>query len=121
MTDLIGHIGTGITIAKNLAELSRQFDNAVLIRQISDLNLQLAQIQNEAAKMITELRALKEDAEEREKNPLRYTGAIYRDSDDLPFCPGCYDNLRKRIHLSPAFLPNSFNCPVCKSNFEDVG
>jgi len=119
LTGLIGAVNSTVTLAKGLYEISKEYDNSVLIRQISELNLQLAQVQNEAAKMMEELRDLKAEADEQEKNPLTYNSAVYIGKDNFPYCPACYDNQRKRIHVHK--LPNhsSFFCPVCRNSFAD--
>jgi hypothetical protein len=115
-------IGLTVSTAKSLFELAHTMNNAVLIKQVSDLTLQLAQTQNEAARMMTENRLLKAEQEEQEKNPLRYDGLVYRDTGDDPYCPACYDDRRKRIHL--ASFPHladgkaGFECPICHEWFE---
>ena len=121
MTDLIGLIGTGITIAKGLDEICKEYDNSVLVRQITALNIQLAQAHNEAAKTMRKLRRLNAEVSERKNNPLTYTGTIYRGKDGFPYCPACYDNRRKRIHLKINKFPvldGHLICPVCMNDFE---
>jgi hypothetical protein len=122
MSDLIALIGSSLTAAKGLFELALTANNAAMIKQVSDLTLQLAQTQNEVAQMLTELRLLKAEQEEQEKNPLRYDGLVYRDTGDYPYCPACYDSHRKRIHLSsfPHLVDGKtgFECPICHAWFE---
>jgi transposase-like protein len=118
MNDLLEHIGSGIAIAKGLLEISKEYNNATFIKQISDLTLQLAQVQNEAAKMMTELQTLRAEADEREKNPIHYTGAVYRDTKNRPYCPACYDDKRKQIHLIDDG-DGCFRCPICQNHFDE--
>ncbi|MDR0722756.1 MAG: hypothetical protein LBF75_08230 [Treponema sp.] len=121
MPDLITLIGSSLTVTKNLVELAHTLNNSALIKQLSDLTLQLAQSQNEAARMMTELRLLKTEQEEREKNPIRYDGLVYRDIEDHPYCPACYDDRRKRIHLTSFPMVDrktGFECPICHAEFE---
>jgi len=118
MTELVGHIGGVITIAKGLLETSRAYNDAAFMKQISDLTIQLAILQTEAAQMMTELQTLRFEAEEQEKNPLRYTGVVYRDTEDHPYCPACYDSKRKRIHI-PKTGTFIIACPVCKTGFNE--
>jgi 2-oxo-4-hydroxy-4-carboxy--5-ureidoimidazoline (OHCU) decarboxylase len=116
MTDLIGLIGTTITLTKGLLEIDSEYNKAEYIKKISDLTIQLAQAQTEAAQMMTELRNLKAEEEERENHPLTYTGEVYRDRENVPYCPACYDNLKKRIHLKK-FDTNRLQCPVCEVRY----
>ena len=122
MTELVGAIGASITMAKGLYEICKEYDNSILLRQLSDLNLQLAQTQTEAAQMMDELRNLRADAEEQANNPLEYTGIVYQGKDGFPYCPACYDDRRKRIHLKDDSNPDTgytlYICPVCKEKFE---
>jgi hypothetical protein len=47
---------------------------------------------------------------------------VYRDTGDYPYCPACYDDRRKRIHLTSfPHLANGrtgFECSVCHEWFE---
>jgi len=119
MTDLIGLIGSGITMTKGIFEVAREYNNANLIKQISDLTIQLAQAQTEAAEMMTELRNLKAELEERDNNPLEYSSTIYFDSNGELFCPACYDDRKKRIHLKVIEQTGGvyYRCPICHNNF----
>jgi hypothetical protein len=59
---------------------------------------------------------------EEHNNPLHFTGAIYRDTKNFTYCPACYDNQKKRIHLKKnAGLEGSFSCPICDNEFEADG
>ena len=122
MTDLLGHIGNTVTIAKGLYEICKEYENAKLIKQISDLTLEIAQVQNEVAEMMAELRSLKAEKEEQETNPINYDGIVYRDKDNQIYCPACYDNQRKRIHLKPPYWTVSKTylsiCPICDNKFD---
>jgi hypothetical protein len=116
MQDLIGLIGATITLAKGIQEISQNINNAALFKQISDLYFQLAQVQTEAAEMTAEIRNLKADIEERDNNPLRYSGFVYLDNKGDSFCPACYDDRKKRIHLK-ILRQGDYRCPVCNTYF----
>ena len=116
MTDLIGLIGTSVTIAKGLLEIDKQYNDSVFKRQFSELNYQLALAYEEGAKMVTEFRALKTEIEEQENNPLSYNGIAYRDRNNFLYCPACYDNSKKRIHLKKRGV--YLTCPICGNDYE---
>jgi len=119
MTDLVGHISSAITIAKAMSELSDKFDKAIFKNHIADLYLELAEVKTGAAQLMDELRELKAEVEEHKNNPLRWMGAVYRDNGNHPFCPACYDDRSKRIHLKSTYLDESFICPICRNEFEE--
>ena len=119
MTDLIGLIGTTVTLAKSLQEISQEYKNSVLVKQISDLNFQLSQVQNEASQLMNELRSLKAEIDEQDKNPLAYDGTVYKDNTNHALCPACYDDRRKRIHLIWHNHNRHYRCPVCDAVFFD--
>lgn len=122
MTDIIGNLNGSITLLKGIHEICKIYDNAILMKEISDLNMQLAQTQNEAAQMMTRLQTLETELEERQNNPLCFTGAVYFDNEKYPYCPACYDNNRKRIHLKATPKPNGyhvFHCPVCTAHYHE--
>ncbi|MCL2600632.1 MAG: hypothetical protein FWD88_05575 [Treponema sp.] len=122
MTDLIQHIGSAITMTGGLIEIFRKADNAQFIKHVSDLTVQLATVQNDVVRLMDENRELKAKIEEMETNPLQYDGYIYRDGHGHAFCPGCYDDKRKRIHLrktTAAFIDlyTVWGCPVCDKKY----
>ena len=123
MTDLLGHLGNALTISSALVDTLRKADNSVYIKEISEMNLQLAAAQNEAARLMKENQLLKDEVEEQKSNPLRYDGEVYRDKDGHAFCPGCYDGNRKRIHLKKTFwrfyvkASPVYLCPICDNKF----
>jgi len=122
MTDILGHIGSVITVAKAVSELSDRFEKSDLIEKIAELNIQLATAKNDNARLINENRELKANAERENIDPLHWTGSIYRNSADHPFCPACFDDRHKRIHLSTNAIPGcgeSFTCRVCRNHFDD--
>lgn len=58
-----------------------------------------------------------------EKNKLKHLRRIYWSSGDpLPFCPNCYDDSQKRIHLFPSLYNKDprkehYECHLCNHNF----
>jgi hypothetical protein len=97
-----------------------------LMRVIGELSLQVAEAQLKLAAVTSENSALKEEIGslnqeiEALKNPeiqlvFEY-GAYYLPDDSWPFCPGCYDQNRKRIRLISG-LGVGYLCPVCETKF----
>jgi len=64
-----------------------------------------------------ENQVLKEKIKEMKDNPLRYDGSMYRDNDNFPYCPACYDARDLRIHLNNSSNKICFHCPECNNNF----
>jgi len=119
MLDLVGHIGNAISTTGGLIDIFRKADNAAFIKQISDLNIQLAVAQNEAARLLNENRELKAEIDTDRSAPLRYDEVVYRDAENYGYCPACYDDRRKRIHLKEHPMnSNWFVCPICDNDYE---
>jgi hypothetical protein len=119
MPDLIESLSSK---ANAIAELAKRLGNPELMLEISDLKLQLADLKTSYANLLNEIRDLKAEMEEQQNNPLNYTGAVYMDMRNHPYCPACYDGGKKRIHLksSPTDRGSTyFTCPVCKEWFEE--
>jgi len=119
MTDLAEHLRNAMTLAKAIYELPDEFEKATLKMRIADLTFQLAEALTGEARLVNELRELKAEAEEHKSNPLHWNGIVYLDNGKHPFCPACYDDRRKRIHLKTIYSGESFTCPVCGNTFEE--
>jgi len=114
MANLLESIGSKVS---TIVELAKTLGNAELMLEIGELQMQLADLKIEHAALKDENRELKADAERDKDNPLRYDGSVYRDGDNHPFCPACYDDKRKRIHLSSS-QSQFLRCPVCRFGFD---
>ena len=122
MSDIISLISSGITMTKGLFDIACEANDAILIKQISDLTIQLAQTQNKATELLTEIHELKKEQEENKNNPLTYNGLVYQGEDGFFYCPACFDSNKKRIHLKKFDTPHNtpcFNCPICKEAYEE--
>ena len=84
-----------------------------------------AENQKRISALEAENQKLREAADEEIKNPLQYDGLVYRDKDNSPYCPACFDNSpndnKKRVHLNPPYETVSgktcYKCPVCHAHF----
>ncbi|WP_262016466.1 D52 family tumor protein [Serratia liquefaciens] len=62
---------------------------------------------------VTELRSLLVD-----KKSFKFeVGVYWNEGDDTPFCPQCYENSSKKIHLKKYDF-NSWFCSICGSSAE---
>lgn len=128
MHTVITSINNAITLAQRLREISKNIEDAEfkniladLSLEIADTKLSLAQVTEENAQLKSELTKLKHSRGE-SKSELIYKGfAYYSDSDDGPFCSGCYDTNKSKIRLSE--IPKDFSdlashkCPSCGQFF----
>jgi NADH pyrophosphatase NudC (nudix superfamily) len=120
MTELLTMTGTAISTIGSMLKLSNDIKNAELQRQIADLNMQIANIQNEAASLIKENGDLREKVEKYKndkEDPLTYNSedGYYYDKDTKnPYCPFCYESEKLRIHI----IKDHCQCPKCKEYFK---
>jgi hypothetical protein len=113
-----------VSKAKSIYELAKRFGNSELSLEISNLQMELADVRSAYAALENENRELKEKIRALEKcneePPVYKNGAYYSQSGDGPFCTACYDKDKKQIRLSKlkisAGLVNHI-CPVCKAPY----
>jgi len=118
--DLLAIISAIIRSVTSLTELTKDIKNVELHRQISEFNLQVANIQNETAILIRENGTLKSELENLKNdrlNPLTYNpedGLYYDNESKNPYCPNCYEGEKKeRRHLRV----DNKRCPKCNETF----
>ena len=124
MTDIIIGIANSLTMVKGMYEIAKQSNSSILIKQISDLNIQLSQIQDFANLMHNENRELKAQLQEDTDNPLSISQCgIYFDTNKNRYCAGCYDGpTRRRVHLTYQYAGQDYikySCPVCNTEYID--
>ena len=97
-----------------------------LMRIIGGLSLELAEIEIRLAEQIKENQQLKEviaELKEEASQPklIFKNGLYYAPEDDIPFCPSCFEERKKRIHLhelSNALNLPGYTCPICKNTLK---
>jgi endonuclease/exonuclease/phosphatase (EEP) superfamily protein YafD len=96
---LIPQLAAGVG---SIAGLIKDIKNPQLQRELANLNKQLAVAESHEADMIREITSLRADLLEEQENPLTFTGVVYYDTHNTPYCPGCYGESKhtKRIPLS---------------------
>lgn len=101
----IATIRTSIDIAKvikdsnnSLDEAERKLKIADLISSLADVKIELAEVQDLLRDKDSEIRDLKEKINEKES--LSFDGKFWwKEGDETPFCPICYESDKKLIHL----------------------
>jgi regulator of replication initiation timing len=123
MTELLTMTSAAVSTIGAMLKISNDIKNSELQRQIAELNMQIANIQNEAASLIKENGDLREKLDmykNEKKNPLVYNsedGLYYDDENDGPFCTRCYDKNKERIRV----IKNTLKCPECNAYFGYTG
>ncbi len=96
-----------------------------LMRIIGGLSLELAEIEIRLAEQIKENQQLKEviaelKAEASQPKLIFKNGLYYAPEDNIPFCPSCFEDKKKRIHLktfSNSLQLPGYRCPICENIF----
>ena len=78
--------------------------------QIIDLEMAAKEYQLKISELEDELRQLKAVPEKE----LVYDNGVYRDKDGKVYCPTCYDNDKKLIHMTKDILMYSYYCNKCE-------
>ncbi len=127
------HLKTSMDIAKLISDSTSSLDEAEtklklaeLISSLADLKMELADIKVDLIKKDEMIRDLNEKLIEKES--LSFDGILYwKEGDKIPFCPICFENDKKNIHLTynegyPGSVEYSaqepyHNCKVCDKIF----
>jgi len=132
----IGIIDKAVSITQKLSDNSPELDKATLKLELANLMVELASVKME----VISLQALVFDAEQKNKaleEKLKdnetfvfKSGVYWKDGDDTAFCPKCWENDGKKIHLharehqyaglGQSIEKPNWNCRVCKTTFERV-
>lgn len=104
---------------KEVADLVKKFNDI-------DLNRRILALENEVLDLSREKRRLEERTEELERT-LRLQQEIAFDEpycwltgDSIPFCPACWEDKHKAVHLVFSFDNGRVarhDCPVCKHGY----
>lgn len=102
--------------ARELADLIKKIGDAELYSKIVDLKSQVVTLAGRNYEVEAELRDANAKLAQREQ--LKYREPYcWADGDDVPFCPTCWENGEKAIHLTP---PQEWNgglrrqCRACQ-------
>lgn len=123
-------VSTSIDAVKKLSEMASKSKNIELREGILELREQLIEskdalldVKEENSSLRAENVKLKKELEGKLPQLQFQNGLYYAPSDDIPFCPSCFDDQKKRIHLqliSNALKLPEYTCPVCKNVFKAI-
>jgi len=120
--DIIATIGTSISLAKRLREISKNIEDAEFKNLLADLSSELADLKLEAAALkehVAELQQenalLKQTAQPASEAPVgRKWGCYQFEGDDHLYCPACWNSMRKKS--STTRVNTRFRlCSVCQA------
>jgi len=102
---------------KDIISIVNKIGNADLIKKIADLQAEVFELAEDNRNLKEEIRTLK--AKEDFKENMKFKSPFwYLEGDEIPYCPRCWENDIKAIHLIPAPNEAYKKCPQCKSVFE---
>lgn len=120
--DIISTIGSSISLAQRLREISKNIADAEFKNILADLSGELADIKLEAVSLKEQVAALKEEnlllkrtsTPTDEKPSGRRYGCYRFEGESGFFCPGCWDSKRKKS--STTRIDTNFRkCSVCQA------
>lgn len=89
-----------LSTVKQISELVKKYNDLELMKQIVTLQTEVFDLQREKLRLETELSNLQRSVQtEKEMEMQAPFGYYYRDGDEVPFCPKCWENDKKQIHL----------------------
>ena len=106
---------------KDISALVKKYNDLELMRRIVDLQQEVFDLQQTNLDLQKQIAALRESRQAEgsmiPRPPFNY---YYRDGDPVPFCPKCWENDKKPIHL-PESEPWSGgirrDCRVCNETY----
>ena len=113
-----------IDTSKIIVELAKKGMTLELQKKIMQLREEALELQEENLKLKTENIDLKKKEELQEKVKFKRK-VYYRDGDEVPFCPYCYEKHQLLIHLSLFDKDNPkeqiCHCRECETQYRVVG
>jgi|HubBroStandDraft_6_1064221.scaffolds.fasta_scaffold83021_2 hypothetical protein len=100
---------------KEVAELAKTLGNLDLYTRILELRTEMNEVNEEKLRLQLRVKELEERI--RTKEEMIFKGPFwYRNGDDTPHCPACFEKDNRTIHLVSLdhAADGRFHCPVCK-------
>lgn len=95
---------------RQVREIIKRSNDQELLKLVLALQRDIFALESDNLKLNVELASLKRELGLREKMHMRPPYNYYfRDGDDVPFCPACWENGRKAVHLS---VPAQLDCGI---------
>ena len=100
---------------KEVAELAKRQGNVDLYTRVLDLRIEMNEVNEEQLRLQLRVNELEEMIRTKEQMAFREP-FWYREGDETPHCPACYENNGRAIHLISLDCTSQgrFTCPVCK-------
>jgi len=113
-----------IDTSKIIVELAKKGMTIELQEKIMQLREEALELQEENLKLKRENIVLKKKEKLQEK--VKYKRKVYyREGDEVPFCPYCYEKHQLLIHLTPRYEQYEggqvYECRECKTMYRTIG
>src|SRR5258706_16411285 len=108
-----------ISTIKNISELIKKYNDLELMKQIVALQTEVFDLQMENLALKKQIAGLSEREKMNRREPHGY---YYKDGDEVPHCPRCWENDGKAITLpAPAdyAIGRGRICRVCKHQYTE--
>jgi regulator of replication initiation timing len=112
-----------VDTAKTAYDLAKKGMTVEFQEKIMQLREEALELQEENLRLRKENRELKERIELEET--VHFKGKVYwRDGDETPFCPHCFDKSHSLIHIhmmGQSGPSQYYTCPVCHTQYVTQG
>ena len=113
-----------IDTSKIIVELAKKGMTVELQEKIMQLREEALELQAENLRLKTENLELKKKEELQEKIEFK-RNVYYREGDEVPHCPYCYEKSKLLIHLSFQGKESTgrliYDCHECKTDYRAIG
>jgi hypothetical protein len=110
-----------ISTIKDISSLVKKYNDLELMKRIVDLQSEVFDLQQDNLRLQRELLDLQRSTEAENAMTMRPPFSYYyRDNDEVPLCPTCWEHSKKQIHLPGAEPWNGGirrDCRVCKQTY----
>ncbi len=109
-------------VVKEIGALATRARNKDVNEKVIDLQQHVLTLQTQFLELVNENNELKRRDSERERiaqieKEVEYRESVYWRGNEGPFCPKCWDDERKLIHLNPGATKGTYGCGVCKEGY----